>query len=242
LLPDINADGPSDGVPVWDVDAWRRYRALAHDVEDLQQRTGLRADHVPAWDLQQGEVFAPPEKRRPQRVELAVATHMLLADSVHNKETERRSRTALGITGSGWTTRRLSHGRGIASRADSEIRQLVQSLVDDGLVDYAHRRRHLAEAPGLTHQLRSILQAWSPQAGVPLEAVETWLWVAITRSPPVEGFLFEPAIELDQRMNPEQRLFLHQVVEEYLDNVEPSGPILTKHEHDDGAVEWEASA
>lgn len=224
LWPDINADGPSDGIPAWDVDAWRRYRALAHDLVDMQKRTGLGTDHVPAWDLRAGEVFAPAENSRAQRVELAVGTHMLLAGAVHNKHTERRSRTALGVTGSGSVTRRLSHGRGIASRVDAEIRHFAQSLVEEGLIDYAERRRHLAQAPGLTRRLQGILQSWSPQTVVPVEAVETWLWVAMTCSPPLEASLLEPAIELDRRLDPERRLVLHRAVQEYLDSVErPDG-------------------
>lgn len=242
LLPDINADGPSSGVPVWDVDAWRRYRALAHEVVDLQVRTGLRTDHLPAWDLRQGEVFAPPEDDRAQRVELAVTTHMLVAGSVHNRDTERRSRIALGVTGSGWTTRRLAHGRGIATKAAHEIRQLVHALVEDGLVDYAERRRHLAEAPDLVRHLQSLFQSWNPLNPVPLEAVETWMWVAMTRSPPVEDFLLGPAIELDGRLDPEQRLLLHQTMGEYLaDSTEPD-LLLAERGHDRVADKCEASA
>ncbi|MCC2321267.1 TniQ family protein [Cellulomonas xiejunii] len=216
LLPDINADGPSSGIPVWDVDAWRRYRALAQEIADLQERTGLRGDHIPVWDRRQGEVFAPPDDCRAQRVELAVVTHMLVSGAVHNRDTERRSRVALGVTGSGWTTRRLAHGRGIATRAAHDIRRFVYALVEDGLVDYAERRQHLAEAPGLARHLHRLFQLWNADDPVPLEAVETWIWVAITCSPPVEDFLLDPALELDRRLDPEQRLLLHQTVEEYL--------------------------
>ncbi|GHH70339.1 TniQ family protein [Promicromonospora soli] len=244
LLPDINADAPSSGIPVWDVDAWRRYRALAHDLVDLQEGTGLRADHVPAWDLRPGEIFAPPEDDLAQRVEVAVTTHMLVAGPVHNKDTERRSRIALGVTGSGWTTRRLAYGRGIASTAANEIRQLAQALVEDGLVDYAERRRHLGEAPGLTRHLQGLFQSWNPYAPVPMEAVETWLWVAMTRSPPAEGFLLDSALELDRRLDPEQRMVLHQAVVEYLADVAEPDLLVAEREHDDVVVAdvWEVGA
>ncbi|NDO90135.1 TniQ family protein [Cellulosimicrobium composti] len=245
LLPDIDADGPSSGIPVWDVDAWRRYRDLAHELEDVQERTGLRADHVPAWDLRRGEMFAPSEVDRAQRVEVAVTTHMLLAGPVHNEDTERRSRIALGVTGSGWTTRRLAYGRGVAAQAANEIRQLVGVLVEDGLVDYAERRRHLAEAPRLARRLRSLFQSWNPEASVPLEAVETWLWVAMTHSPPAEGFLLEPALELDRRLDPERRLMLHQAVGEYLKAVTRPDPLVADRRDGAGDVDaasWEVGA
>lgn len=243
LLPDLDDDGPSDGIPVWDVDAWRRYRTLAHELVNLQQRTSLSADHVPAWDLRPGEMFAPPQEERAQRAEIAVTTHMLLAGPMHSKDAERRSRIALGVTGSGWTTRRLTYGRGVAARAANEIRQLAGALVDDGLVDYAERRRHLGEATGLTRDLQSLIRSWNPEITVPLEAVETWLWVAMTRSPPAEDFLLQPALELDRRLDPEQRLVLHQMVGEYLEAVTHPDPLVVESQRDNvDSGAWEVGA
>ncbi|MEP7765919.1 TniQ family protein [Sanguibacter sp. 25GB23B1] len=218
VLPSPHADGPSSGIPAWRPDTWRAYRLLVETLTALQSSTGLGPQHVPGWDVRPGEVFAPPEDRRAWRTDTAVTTHMLLAGPVHNADAERRSRIALGTTGSGWSTRRLAQGGGITLQTADEIEDLARRLVDDGLIDYAERRHHLACAPDLTRLLERLVQGFGV-APPGEEVLGTWIWVAVTSSPAWDDSLLTPALDLDGRLNPEQRLVLSDAALTYLADV-----------------------
>ncbi|KZM34253.1 hypothetical protein OJAG_30850 [Oerskovia enterophila] len=215
MLPRLRADGPSDGIPVWQREAWTAYRTLAKKLTELKSATGLRPEHIPGWDLRPGEVFAPADESRAWRTEIAVTAHMLLSGPVHNTETERLSRIALGSTGSGWSTRRLARGRGITPQNAHDIESLARRLIAEGLVDYAERRRHLMGAPELIRQLAQLVQGFglNPSAA---ETLETWAWVLFTGGPAWDVWLLEPALDLDQQLDPEQRLLLSDAVLTYL--------------------------
>jgi hypothetical protein len=215
MLPSLRADGPSDGLAVWQREAWTAYRTLAKRLTELQSATGLRPEHIPGWDLRPGEVFAPADESRAWRTEIAVTAHMLLSGPVHNTETEHLSRIALGSTGSGWSTRRLALGRGITPQNAHDIESLARRLIAEGLVDYAERRRHLMGAPELIRQLAQLIQGFglNPSAA---ETLETWAWVSFTGGPAWDVWLLEPARDLDQHLDPEQRLLLSDAVLTYL--------------------------
>jgi len=198
----------------------RLQRLLGH-LEDLRWLAGLNADHIPALPPRPVRIeFSEPDL---WWVDLTTVSHMLLTGLDLDPTALARTQAELGVTSIGRASRRLALGYGIAAGSDRWIGELVQDLVDAGLVDFADRRRRLAVAPLLVGQLR---RHFSPATGWPQppadEVLHAWAWIAFARSPPRDTDLHVAARSLDEGLNPEHRLVLHETVLAYLDDV--SGP------------------
>lgn len=196
-----------------------RLRQLREPLGDLGWLTGLTGEHIP---------MLPPTARFDDPnswwADLAVVIHMLVTGAEPDIAAVARAHEELGISGIGRNSRRLALGYGITAGLDHRIHDLVQSLVNAGLVNFSERRRRLKVAPLLISELKRQFRtaAGWPQAPDD-EILHAWSWITFARSP-ADPNLLAAAQSLDENLNPEHRLVLHETVLGYLDEVSRPDP------------------
>lgn len=214
LLPaEVKADAADSASA--EPDARFVQEALARELRSMAIKTGLQPRHVPGWHLRAGEGFAPTCRESTDRSEIALATHMLLSSTSPTAADELRARQTLETVGSWTVTRQLVVGEGINAMPASAIRDFARSLVRDGLVDFAERRRLLTTASGLCSRLQANITRWGVVRASD-DDVAAWTWITLTQGPPWHGLAIEAARELDASLDPEQRLTLYDIAVDYL--------------------------
>lgn len=117
-------------------------------------------------------------------------------------------RNAVWMTPARW----LVNDGGMLGEYVERIRQVVEDLFDEGLLDYTFRRQALHGLLTVPAHLDRLAQAVDVTAEP--EALADWVWIDQTRGLPLDGVRRARAAEaLDLRLDPEQRLLLRELAQ-----------------------------
>ncbi|MEN5073113.1 TniQ family protein [Isoptericola cucumis] len=191
--------------------------SLIRAIQRLQRTRGLQPRHVPAWPVDATDSLIPTRDRRRELEHRAVTLHVLLAGRWHDPNAEADARRDLGLRPHPRKRNAMLDGAVDATRAAHVVR-IAERLVIQGLIDHHDLRRRLAAPTGLVSTVRQKVTGLPIASGVVLAA-----WCRLHQSPgPADEVTLAGVRALDCDLDPEQRLFLLEAIDNYLEAVDPA--------------------
>ncbi|MFI2294953.1 TniQ family protein [Isoptericola sp. NPDC019571] len=191
--------------------------SMIRTIQRLQRTRGLQPRHVPAWPVDATDSLIPTCDRRRELEHRAVTLHVLLAGRWHDPNAEVDARRDLGLRSHRRQRNAMLEGAVDATRAAHVVR-IAERLIIQGLIDHQGLRQRLATPSGLLSTVRRQV------AGLPVTSdVVLAAWCRLHQSPgPVDEATLASIRVFDRDLDPELRLRLREVLDDYLEGVDPA--------------------